>query len=178
MEYNGASPVAAKSAGRENRARASSRCRRGHDHCNNISVTSLVSCAGYVEKRETVMTVAANFVGTEEQNKNYTVSSRKWVAKGTDVFVKEFTLGKDEEVPWHKHTNVFDIFYCIEGKLTIEHLGKNGGTNPDVITLNVGDSAKIDVGSPHRPFNAGPGVCRFLIIQGIGAYDFLPFKPD
>jgi mannose-6-phosphate isomerase-like protein (cupin superfamily) len=124
------------------------------------------------------MTVAAKFVGTEEQNKNYTVSSRKWVAKGTDVFVKEFTLGKDEEVPWHKHTNVFDIFYCIEGQLIIEHLGKNGGTKPDVITLNVGDSAKIDVGFPHRPFNAGPGVCRFLIIQGVGEYDFLPFKQD
>jgi len=124
------------------------------------------------------MTVAAKFVGIEEQNKNYKVSSRKWVAKGTDLFVKEFTLENGEEVPWHTHSNVFDIFYCIGGRLTIEHMDNKGGTKLDPIQLSVGDSAKIDVGSPHRPFNPGPEACRFLIIQGVGAYDFLPFKPD
>ncbi len=117
-----------------------------------------------------------NFVGREEQNANYTVSSRKWIAKGSDVFVKEFTLAENEEVPWHHHTKVFDIFYCVEGSMTIERLDIDSGKRLDDLVLKVGDSAKVDVGTAHRPYNPAPERCRFLIVQGVGEYDYLPFK--
>ena len=115
-------------------------------------------------------------IGQEEQSKDYKVSSRRWVAHGSDVFVKEFTLGEGEEVPWHTHTEVFDIFYCLEGRLQIERMDRVGGERIPALELKVGDSAKVEVGTVHRPFNPGPGVCRFLIVQGVGAYDFVPCK--
>lgn len=122
------------------------------------------------------MNEAGNFAGREEQSGHYTVASRRWVAKGSDVFVKEFTLEPGQDVPWHSHTAVFDIFYCLEGRLTIERLDLASGRRLGDLALQVGDRAKVDTGTAHRPFNPGTGQCRFLIIQGVGDYDFIPFK--
>ena len=61
--------------------------------------------------------------------------------------------------------------------MTVERVDvSNGHPLPDLV-LGVGDSAKVDVGTAHRPFNPGPGRCRFVIIQGFGHKDFLPFTP-
>ncbi len=120
----------------------------------------------------------AKFSGKEEQSMYYRVSSRKWVAKGSDVFVKEFTLAEQQEVPWHSHTNVFDIFYCIEGQMRIERIDMATKERLPDIELGLGDGGKVEVGTAHRPFNPGPGICRFLIIQGIGAYDYIAYKPS
>ena len=56
--------------------------------------------------------------GTEKQSANFAVSSRKIVAESADVQVKEFLLVPGEEVPWHHHSAVFDVFYCLAGTLT------------------------------------------------------------
>lgn len=118
------------------------------------------------------------FSGREEQSNYYRVSSRKWVAKGSDVFVKEFTLAAQEEVPWHHHTNVFDVFYCLEGRLRIERTDMTTGERLSDIELDVGDGGRVDVGTAHRPYNSGPGICRFLIVQGVGEYDYKAYRPD
>jgi len=116
-----------------------------------------------------------NIQGREEQAADYTVSSRKWVAEGSDVFVKEFTLEKDEEVPWHSHTAVFDVFYCIEGRMQIERQDLFSGERLAPFQLTVGDSAKVEPGTAHRVTNPHAASCRFLIVQGVGAYDFIPY---
>jgi len=118
-----------------------------------------------------------NFAAKEEQNPAYTVSSRKWIAQGTDVYVKEFTLGVGEEVPWHHHSAVFDVFYCLEGQLTIERQDVFSHERLEDLRLEVGEGAKVDVGTAHRPYNSGAGRCRFVIIQGVGQYDYLKFEP-
>ena len=123
------------------------------------------------------MTTTPNFEAREEQNSHYTVSSRKWIAEGSDVYVKEFTLAELEEVPWHSHTEVFDVFFCLEGQMDIERIEIFSGQREPSLKLSVGDSAKVDVGTAHRPFNPGPGRCRFLIVQGVGVYDYLPYTP-
>jgi len=122
------------------------------------------------------MSTARNFTAREEQSSYYTVSSRRWIAKGSDVHVKEFTLLEGEEVPWHSHTEIFDVFYCLQGQLRIDRLDISTGEQQSSLELKVGDSAKVDVGTAHRPFNPGPGVCRFVIVQGVGTYDYLPYK--
>ncbi|MDB5802811.1 MAG: hypothetical protein JWN73_133 [Betaproteobacteria bacterium] len=118
------------------------------------------------------MSVVPKVHGREEQNAAYTVSSRKWVAEGTDVHVKEFTLMDQEEVPWHHHTEVFDVFYCIEGRMRIERQDIFSGERLPDFALAVGDSAKVEPGTAHRVSNPGPARCRFVIIQGVGRYDF------
>ncbi|MGB6102462.1 MAG: cupin domain-containing protein [Pusillimonas sp.] len=123
------------------------------------------------------MNETTNFSGRKEQHKAYTVSSRQWIAQGSDVYVKEFTLAEHEEVPWHHHTDIFDVFYCIEGHLIIEQMDVfTGESLPDLI-LTVGDSAKVEAGTAHHPFNPGPSRTRFVLIQGVGEYDYLPFEP-
>jgi len=121
---------------------------------------------------------ATHFEGREEQSANYEVSSRRWLAQGSDVYVKEFTLVENEGVPCHHHTNVFDIFCVVEGHLSIECTIASTGEKLPTLELDVGDSSKVEVGTAHRPFNHGPGRCRFIIIQGVGAYDFLPYASN
>lgn len=53
----------------------------------------------------------------------YTASSRKWIAEGSDMYVKEFTLIEREEVPWHSHSEMFGVFFCLEKRMGIEHIG-------------------------------------------------------
>ncbi|HEY9461022.1 MAG TPA: cupin domain-containing protein [Paralcaligenes sp.] len=123
------------------------------------------------------MTTATNFTAREEQSSHFTISSRKLVAQGSDVYVKEFTLAEKEEIPWHSHSNIFDIFYCIQGHLRVERIEISTGNRQPDMELNVGDSGKVDVGTAHRPFNPGPGPCRFINVQGVGTYDYLPYTP-
>jgi mannose-6-phosphate isomerase-like protein (cupin superfamily) len=119
----------------------------------------------------------AHEIGTEKQSANFAVSSRKMVAEGSDVQVKEFLLVPGEEVPWHHHTAVFDVFYCLAGTLTVERMDVFSGERQPNLVLQVGDSAKVEPGTAHRPFNATGSPCRFLLVQGVGAYDFLRYTP-
>ena len=112
-----------------------------------------------------------------ESNLPYKVSSRKLVMEGKDMFVKEYTLAPGEVVPWHHHSNISDLFYCLEGDLLIELKDAFSGKAQEPIRLRVGESAKVDPGMAHQPTNAGAGVCRFVLIQGVGEYDFVPVAP-
>jgi len=116
-------------------------------------------------------------IGNEEQHANYRVSSRKTIALGSDVHVKEFNLAADEEIPWHRHTQMFDVFYCLEGRLDIELADIASGQRLQALALNAGQSARVEAGTAHRPHNRGPGICRFLLVQGVGKYDYIPYKP-
>ena len=111
-----------------------------------------------------------------ERNLPYRVSRRKLVMEGKDMFVKEFTLAPGEVVPWHHHTNVSDVFYCIEGDLRIDLTDAYAGDRREPIRLRVGESARVDPGTAHQPTNGGPGTCRFLLVQGVGEYDFVPYS--
>jgi len=116
--------------------------------------------------------------GQEEQSKVYKVTGRKWIARSPTLTVMEFTLAPGEEVPLHHHSDCYDIFYCIEGRLTVELVDVATGATLPALQLALGDSAKIDVGTAHRPFNAGSQICRFVIIQGFNHKDFILFKPE
>lgn len=122
------------------------------------------------------MSLNPSVTGKKEQNKAYTVTSRAWVAEGSDVYVKEFTLREHEGIPWHHHSEVFDVFYCLEGKLNVYQKDVATGKDLPTISLSVGESAKVEVGTAHRPYNPGPGPMRFVIVQGVGKYDFKPYK--
>lgn len=95
-----------------------------------------------------------------------------WVAKGTDVGVQERTLGPGQEIPWHYHTTITDTTYCLEGSVRIELLGPT-----EVVILGVGERHAIPVNRPHRITANGNGACRFLLVQGVGAYDRHPVDP-
>ena len=111
-----------------------------------------------------------------EQNLPFAVQKRKLVMAGKDIFVKEYALAPGQMVPWHHHSNVSDVFYCIQGDLVIERMDVVSGALRDPIRLHTGESARVDPGTAHQPRNDTNALCRFLVIQGVGEYDFIPLR--
>ncbi len=50
----------------------------------------------------------------------YKVRNVHVVAKGADVLVREYTLDPGEAIPWHRHSEVSDYYYGLEGVVLIE----------------------------------------------------------
>ncbi|MGA8699919.1 MAG: cupin domain-containing protein [Xanthobacteraceae bacterium] len=99
---------------------------------------------------------------------SYKVKSVETVLKGSDVQARVFTLAPGEVIPWHYHRESTDHYFVLEGTLSISSL------EPYVMTRNfrVGSSHKIASGKPHLIANGDDTDCRFLLIQGVGAYDW------
>lgn len=96
----------------------------------------------------------------------------QWIAKGTDVGVQERTLAPGQEIPWHYHTVITDTTCCLEGTVQIEMLGP-----PERVLLSAGQRHGIPAHRPHRITPYGDRPCRFLLVQGVGAYDRHPVDP-
>ncbi len=108
--------------------------------------------------------MAAN---AQPKRPNYTVKDAETVAAGKDVRVRLFTLAPGEVIPWHLHSAIVDQFFVLGGELTVETRAPDG-----CCTLGAGERYQIDAGHAHQTSNRGATDCRFLIIQGIGKYDF------
>lgn len=96
-----------------------------------------------------------------------------WIAKGSDVGVQERTLAPGQEIPWHYHTTITDTTYCLAGSVRIELLGPT-----EQLLLSPGQRHAIPPPRPHRITAQGEQPCRFLLIQGVGAYDRHPIDPN
>jgi len=92
---------------------------------------------------------------SETRPQPYRVRDIHLVARGSDVLVREYTLDPGESIPWHRHTNVSDYYY------------------PARHELAAGGFAKVTPPTVHHVSNPGKKTCRFLLIQGVGKYDFV-----
>lgn len=98
----------------------------------------------------------------------YQVKKVSMVAKGADVLVREYVLGPAEFILWHHHTEVTDHYYCLEGRVLIET------RTPDTRReLSPAESATVTPPTAHHVSNPSGEPCRFLLIQGVGKYDFV-----
>lgn len=109
-----------------------------------------------------------NIAMSEIHVQPYKVKKVSVIAKGTDVLVREYVLDPGEEVMWHHHTEVADHYYGLEGTVVIETRGP--ATRHE---LRPGETMTVRPPTPHHVFNSGSEACRFLLIQGVGNYDFL-----
>ena len=98
----------------------------------------------------------------------YTVDSIDILVELPELVISEITLSAGQEVPWHYHNNVTDTFYGLSGCTSVRY-GPHGKAD-----LNPGETVAVPAGTPHRVESLGEGSCRFLLIQGIGKYDFIP----
>jgi quercetin dioxygenase-like cupin family protein len=98
----------------------------------------------------------------------YKVRNIHVVAKGADVLVREYTLDPGETIPWHRHSEVSDYYYGLEGRVVIET--RDPAARHEV---GAGQTASVAPSTAHRVSNAAGAPCRFLLIQGVGAYDFI-----
>jgi mannose-6-phosphate isomerase-like protein (cupin superfamily) len=72
-------------------------------------------------------------------------------------------------VPWHFHNNIDDTFYVIEGRVRLFL------KDPvEEVRLERGESYRVRAKRPHLVTNAGDTSTTFLVIQGVGEYDYVP----
>lgn len=105
---------------------------------------------------------------SEVQAQRYQVKKISVIAKGADVLVREYVLGHGEFIPWHHHTQVTDHYYSLEGEVLIETRAPDARRE-----LNPGESATVIPPTVHHVSNSSDKPCRFLLIQGVGKYDFV-----
>jgi len=105
----------------------------------------------------------------EDRSNLYRVSGRTTHAERPGFRINEVKLSSTQIVPWHYHHHVQDSFYVLEGKLKL-HL-----RNPDEeLILEPCGTYSVAACRPHKVSNAGAGDLIFLVLQGIGHYDFVP----
>lgn len=83
--------------------------------------------------------------------------------------VSEIHLSEKQQVPWHFHTNISDTFYVMGGEMRLFLQSPKESMN-----LKAGDSFCVEAGRPHLVTNAGEDLMSFLVLQGIGEYDYVP----
>lgn len=83
--------------------------------------------------------------------------------------ISELQLSPTQTVPWHFHTNISDTFYVLEGQMRLFL------QNPkEDVWLQPGQSFVATPGRPHLVTNAGKTSLVFLVLQGMGEYDYVP----
>lgn len=99
----------------------------------------------------------------------YTVEDRQVIAETPELRVTRFTLAPGEVIPWHYHSNVTDTFFCLEGALEVETRAPRACHQ-----LAPGDQCAVPPKTAHVVSNKSGARARFVIVQGVGAYDFVP----
>jgi quercetin dioxygenase-like cupin family protein len=83
--------------------------------------------------------------------------------------ITELQLSATQTVPWHTHTNVSDTFYVLAGAMRLFL------QNPkEKVELKPGQIYQVAPGRPHLVTNAGKDSLTFLVLQGVGKYDYVP----
>jgi quercetin dioxygenase-like cupin family protein len=87
--------------------------------------------------------------------------------------ITELQLSPTQRVPWHSHTNISDTFYVLSGHMRLFL------NNPkQEVNLNPGDVFVAKPERPHMVTNGGTTSLTFLVLQGIGEYDYVPLKQN
>ena len=100
----------------------------------------------------------------------YDVEDQQLIVKTPDVWVQILTLGSGQKTPWHSHTAVTDTLICLDGPMVVKTLDVAKGR-----LLQAGETFAVPPKTPHQVLGKDGGPCRFLIVQGVGKYDFVPY---
>lgn len=104
-----------------------------------------------------------------DEGGHYEVERRAEHATRPGFRIREIQLSPTQDVPWHFHSRIQDTFYVLQGALRI-FLGEP----PTEVRLGPGQTCSVEPGRPHRVTNDGTGSAVFLVLQGLGEYDYVP----
>jgi quercetin dioxygenase-like cupin family protein len=91
----------------------------------------------------------------------------KDIIRTADVLIREMELAEGTATEWHFHSEVNDYFVCLEGRVQVET------KNPDSVQLlEPGQRCHVTPGLVHRVVNLVGATSRYLLVQGVGRYDF------
>jgi mannose-6-phosphate isomerase-like protein (cupin superfamily) len=99
----------------------------------------------------------------------YEVERRARHAERPGFRISELQISPTQTVPWHYHTNVQDTFYVLQGRVRIFLRDPT-----EEVGLGPAESYVVRPRRPHLVTNAGDTSAVFLVLQGIGEYDYVP----
>jgi len=99
----------------------------------------------------------------------YEVERRARHAERPGFRISELQISPTQKVPWHHHTNITDTFYVLEGRVRIFLRDPK-----EDVRLGPGETYAVRPGRAHLVTNAGDTSATFLVLQGVGEYDFVP----
>ena len=101
----------------------------------------------------------------------YEVERRAYHAERPGFRITELQIGPEQQVPWHAHTAVQDTFYVLAGQIRIFTRDPK-----EDVRLSPGETYSVRAGRPHLVVNGGTTSATFLVLQGIGEYDYVPLE--
>ena len=99
----------------------------------------------------------------------YEVERRTTHAERPGFRINEIQINTTQKVPWHYHNNVQDTFYVLKGRIRIFLRDPK-----EEVRLEPGQTYTVAPKRPHLVINGGDSSATFLVLQGIGEYDFVP----
>ena len=99
----------------------------------------------------------------------YEVERRARHAERPGFRISELQISPTQQVPWHYHTNVVDTFYVLEGEIRLFLRDPK-----EDVRLKPGQTYAVRAGRPHLVTNPGTMSATFLVLQGLGEYDYVP----
>ena len=99
----------------------------------------------------------------------YEVERRDRHAERPGFRISELQLSPTQTVPWHFHTNISDTFYVLEGEMRLFLQQPK-----EEVNLKPGEVYVVKPARPHLVTNGGTTSLTFLVLQGVGEYDFVP----
>ena len=109
----------------------------------------------------------------KDASRLYEVERRAEHAARPGFRITELQISKTQKVPWHYHSNVQDTFYVLQGSLRIFLQDPK-----EEVRLAPGETFTARARRPHLVTNGGETSATFLVLQGIGEYDFVPLVPN
>jgi quercetin dioxygenase-like cupin family protein len=99
----------------------------------------------------------------------YEVERRVRYAERPGFWITELQISPSQTIPWHCHSHVQDTFYVLQGRLRLFLRDPK-----EEVRLGPAETYSVRPGRPHLVVNGGDGSATFLVLQGIGEYDYVP----
>ena len=103
----------------------------------------------------------------------YEVEHRATHAARPGFRINELKISATQKVPWHYHNHVSDTFYVVEGEIRIFMQQPK-----EEVRLAAGQTYTVPARRPHLVANGGRASATFLVLQGMGEYDFVPLVAE
>jgi quercetin dioxygenase-like cupin family protein len=105
----------------------------------------------------------------KDASSHYEVERRALHAERPGFRISELQISPTQKVPWHFHSNIQDTFYVIEGSVRLFLRDPK-----EEVRLGPGESFCVRARRPHLVANGGDNSATFLVLQGVGEYDYVP----
>ncbi|MEQ8696922.1 MAG: cupin domain-containing protein [Bauldia litoralis] len=106
---------------------------------------------------------------TRPWDDQFAIEDTEIVAETPELRAVRLTLAPGQVVPWHWHSTIDDRFICLQGAIEIETRAPRTTTR-----LDPGNEHVVPPKVAHIVRNVAQGTSRFMVIQGIGPYDYHP----